>query len=93
MIRPILWVHHLLDDRFDALRPAQVQPDGPLLRLEDQYKREKGTTPSFKDDELHQCVRPAITSWKTEGIAIYQFVHPLHILEEVNDLCISRYLL
>ena len=42
MSHPILRVHHILNDRFDALRPAQVQPDWPLLRLEQQCKREKG---------------------------------------------------
>ena len=93
MTHPTLWVHHLLDDRFHALRPAQVEPDWPLFRLEDQRKREKGTAPSLKGDELQERVRPGVTSWKTEGIAICQFVHLLHTLEDLVDLLSSCHLL
>ena len=40
-----------------------------------------------------QRVRPGITSWKAEGIAICQFVHLLHMLEEVADFFFARYVL
>ncbi len=83
--------YHPLDDRFDAIRPAQVQPDWPLLWLEDQRKCEKGAAATLKGDELHQIVRPCDTSWKAEGIAICQFVHLLHTLEEFADLYCSRH--
>src|SRR5436190_1593864 len=87
------WVHHILDDRLDSLWATQVQPDRPLLGLEDQCKREKGAASTLEGDKLHQPVRPGITSWKAEGIAICQFVHLLHILEKLVDLSTSRYLL
>src|SRR6266702_4600328 len=56
------WVHHILDDRLDSLWSAQVHPDRPLLRLEDQSKREKGAASSLDGDELHKPVRPSGTS-------------------------------
>jgi hypothetical protein len=76
-------VCHILDDRFDALWPAYVQPDWSLLRLEDQCKLKKGAARSLEGDELHQGVRPGVISWKAEGIAICQFAHLLHMLEEL----------
>ncbi len=93
MTHPILCVHHILDDGFDALWPTQVKPDRSLLRLEHQSKCEKGAAPSLKGDELYELVRPGVASWKAQGIAIRQFVHLLHLLEEAFDLLFSPHLL
>ena len=50
-VAPFMRVYHILDDRFDALWPAQVQPDGSLPGLEDQGKGEKGAALSFFSNE------------------------------------------
>src|SRR5207245_10679076 len=76
-----------------AHEDPREQQDRPLLRLEGQFKRKKGTTHPLKSDEVHQLIRPTVTSWKTESIAICQFIHLQHTLEEVTNLFSSRHLL
>ena len=80
---------HVSNYLFNPLWPANVEPDWPLVREEDQFKGEKEAATALTLDEVQHPLRPGGGAWKTEGIPVSQFPYLLNACEKVSHLSSS----